>query len=98
MSGHPTSSAPAPAVVVPFTLNDSTSITAPESAASFIAELAAAVTRLEKALVLGRTPARLLLPDGATVSPVQLRLWVAQHTAQAQRLIGQIAASYADSQ
>ncbi|MGW4784868.1 hypothetical protein [Streptomyces sp. NPDC004230] len=65
---------------------------------SFITELTAAVRHLHKALELSRTPAQFLLPNGAAVTAVQLRLWVAQHTARAQNLIDQISVAYTDPQ
>jgi hypothetical protein len=65
---------------------------------SFITELTTAMGHLEKALELSRTPARFLLPNGATVTAAQLHLWVAQHTARAQTLLDQITAAYNDPQ
>ncbi|MBL1086741.1 hypothetical protein JK359_33080 [Streptomyces actinomycinicus] len=65
---------------------------------SFITELAAAVDHLEQALELGRTPTRFLLPNGATVTEAQLRLWVAQHTARAQAALSQITPAHTDAQ
>lgn len=65
---------------------------------SFITELTSAMGHLERALEVGQTPARFLLPDGATVTPSQLDVWVAQHTARAQNILAQITALYADSQ
>ncbi|MFI6658167.1 hypothetical protein ACIBL8_21890 [Streptomyces sp. NPDC050523] len=66
--------------------------------ASFITELTTAVGHLEKALELSRTPAKFLLPNGATVTAAQLRLWVAQHSTRAQQLLEGLASSYTDPQ
>ncbi|MFC7830925.1 hypothetical protein [Streptomyces sp. NPDC057375] len=54
------------------------------------------MSHLEQALDVGRTPARFLLPNGATVTEAQLRLWVEQHTARAHSLLAQITAAYTD--
>ncbi|MFJ2008006.1 hypothetical protein [Streptomyces chartreusis] len=87
------------AVVVPLVPHAEVDNTAVEAGtASFIAELTTAVGHLEKALDLSRTPAQFLLPNGATVTAAQLRLWVAQHTARAQTLLDRITAPYADPQ
>ncbi|GAA3808524.1 hypothetical protein ACFQ0G_53330 [Streptomyces chiangmaiensis] len=64
---------------------------------SFITALTTAVDHLEKALELGRTPTRILLPNGATVTAAQLRVWVAHHTARAQALRNQITAPHTDA-
>lgn len=64
---------------------------------AIITELTAAFGHLESALALGRTPARFLLPNGATVTAAQLRLWVAQHTSRVQALLDQITAPYTNS-
>lgn len=92
-------SAVASAVVVPLVPYADAGGTAAEAGAqSFITELTTAVGHLEKALELGRTPARSLLPNGATVTETQLRLWVEQHTVRAQSLLTQITAAYTDPQ
>jgi hypothetical protein len=71
----------------------------PESGTvSFITELTTAVGHLEKALELSRTPAKFLLPNGATVTPAQLRLWVTQHSARTQKLLDQLAAPHTTPQ
>jgi hypothetical protein len=83
----------ASAVVIPLVPHaeaDTTTVEAERQ--SFITELTTAMGHLEKALELSRTPARFLLPTGATVTATQLHLWVAQHTAQAQTLLDQITA------
>lgn len=90
-------SAGAPAVVaplVPFT--EAGCAAASARTESFITELKVAVSHLEQALEVGRTPARFLLPNGATVTKAQLRLWVEQHTARAHSLLAQITAAYTD--
>ncbi|GAA2523125.1 hypothetical protein [Streptomyces longisporus] len=95
---HAHGPAAAAAVVVPLIPHaDSASSTA-AGTQPFITELTAAVGHLEKALELSRTPARFLLPNGATVTAAQLRLWVAQHTARAQTLLDLIAAPHTDPQ
>ncbi|MEU8810632.1 hypothetical protein ACN6LC_004506 [Streptomyces violaceoruber] len=87
----------APAVVVPlvpFTAAGCAAACA--RAESFITELTAAVSHLEQALEVGQTPARFLLPNGATVTEAQLCLWVEQHTTRAHSLLAQITAAYTD--
>jgi hypothetical protein len=92
-------SAVASAVVVPLIpYADAADTSAGVGAESFITELTAAVGHLEKALELGQTSARVLLPNGATVTEGQLHLWVAQQTARAQNLLDRITAVYADPQ
>jgi hypothetical protein len=99
MTAHHHESAVASAVVVPLVPYADGGGTAAEAGAeSFITELTTAVGHLGKALELGRTPARVLLPTGATVTEAQLHLWVAQHTARAQSLLDQITAAYIDPQ
>ncbi|MFJ3310911.1 hypothetical protein ACIPSA_49880 [Streptomyces sp. NPDC086549] len=96
---HAHGSARASAVVVPLIpLAGTDSTTEATGAESFITELTSAVRHLEKALELGGTPARFLLPNGATVTAAQPRLWVAQHTARVQNLLDQITGPYTDPQ
>jgi hypothetical protein len=56
----------------------------------FITELVAALGHLENAVQLAATPARLHLPNGATVSKAQMGVWVAQNTARIRSLLNQI--------
>ncbi|WP_331736736.1 hypothetical protein OG426_55265 (plasmid) [Streptomyces canus] len=92
-------SATASAVVVPLLPRNEADNTAVETGTeSFITALTTAVGQLEKALELSGTPARFLLPNGATVTAAQLRLWVAQHAARAQTLLDRITAQYTDPQ
>ena len=90
-------SAGAPAVVVPLVpFTDAGCAVAGTRAESFITELKVAVSHLEQAREVGRTTARFLLPNGATVTEAQLCLWVEQHTARAHSLLAQITAAYTD--
>lgn len=99
MTARHSGSAVASAVVVPLIpCADASGTSAEAGAESFITELTTAVGHLEKALELGQTSARGLLPNGATVTEAQLHLWVAQQTARAQNLLDQITAAYADPQ
>jgi hypothetical protein len=100
MTAHHAHASAAPsAVVVPLVPRPGAGSTVAEaSSESFVTELTIAVGHLEKALELGRTPARFLLPTGATVTEAQLSVWVTQHTAQAQNLLDQITAPYTDPQ
>lgn len=92
-----TSAAPSTAVV-PFAPHTGLSSTLAAGPESFITELATAVDHLAKALELGRTPARFLLPTGTTVTAAQLGVWVTQHTARAQHLLDQITSPRTDPQ
>ncbi|MER6075685.1 hypothetical protein ABT187_44400 [Streptomyces sp. NPDC001817] len=97
MTAHRPSQGSAPVVrLLPHTSTSSDA--AGSGARSFITELAAAVDHLEQALALGRTPTRYLLPNGATVTEAQLRLWVAQHTARAHAALSQITPAHTDAQ
>jgi hypothetical protein len=86
------------AVVIRLVPHAEAATTTVAAATSFITELTTAVEHLETALELSRTPAQFLLPNGATVSAAQLRLWVAQHAARAQTLLDQITAPHNDPQ
>jgi len=55
-----------------------------------ITELGAAIRHLENALQVNRTPQRVQLPDGTTVSEAQLCLWVARNTDRTQLLLDRI--------
>ncbi|MFD0287677.1 hypothetical protein [Streptomyces lutosisoli] len=57
----------------------------------FITELVAALGHLENAVQLAATPAKLHLPNGATVSKAQMRVWVTQNTARIRFLLEQLA-------
>ncbi|MDX2762543.1 hypothetical protein [Streptomyces europaeiscabiei] len=99
MTAHTHGSSAASALVIPFVPRTEADATAVEAGTeSFITALTTAVSQLEKALELSRTPAQFLLPNGATVTAAQLRLWVAQHTARAQTLLDRIASPYTDPQ
>ncbi|MER6734653.1 hypothetical protein [Streptomyces puniciscabiei] len=92
-------SAAATAVIVPLLPHTGPGRDATGTGAdSFITELTTAIGHLEKALKLGQTPARLLLPNGATVTAAQLSLWVTQHSARAQILLDHIKAPHTGPQ
>lgn len=86
------------AVVIPLVPHTEATTTTAGAAPSLITELTTAVGHLETALELSQTPAKFLLPNGATVTAAQLRLWVAQQAARAQTLLDQITAPYTDPQ
>lgn len=99
MTAHRTHGSAASAIVIPLVPHSEADSTAVEAGTeSFITALTTAVRQLETALELSRTPAQFLLPNGATVTAAQLRLWVAQHTARAQTLLDRITAPYTDPQ
>lgn len=99
MTAHPTHGSAVFADVIPLVPHGEADSTAVEAGTeSFITALTTAVRQLETALELSRTPAQFLLPNGATVTAAQLRLWVAQHTARAQTLLDRITAPYTDPQ
>ncbi|EPH45355.1 hypothetical protein ABT390_35495 [Streptomyces aurantiacus] len=63
-----------------------------QAPATALTELAAAVRHVETAHRLGIPPGPVTLPNGATVSDQQARLWATQHTARLRALLDQITA------